>query len=549
MGRRRSTQVADVLIVGGGTSGGVAGKHLAEAGLKVICLEQGDWVERSAFAGDKIEYEILGSKRWHPNPNVRENREDYPCECSDADLPVLMYAGVGGTSLLFGGVWSRLTPSDFRARTLDGVADDWPLDYDELVPFYEQVEHEVGVAGVSENPAYPSGYRPPLPAHPINKAGRKAAEGMNRLGWHWWPAYQGIPSREHGNQANCVRYGVCMLGCPEGAKASTDITHWAVAVRRGAQVVTGARVVEITLNERGLANGAVYIDRDGKERFQAALTVILAANGVGTPRLLLLSTCKRFPEGLANSSGLVGKHLMLHPVMKVIGQYEDTIDEWVGLSGGDIESMQFYDTDSSRGFVRGSKWLLQGSIGPLDALALWTAGEGRREEIWGDAFAPKILATVGHHMSWTIMPEDLPEESNTVTLDSALKDSDGIPAPKIRYRYSANTRRILEFNVARAREAHQAAGATKTWVVGLDVESGHGAMGQAHLLGTARMGADSETSVVDRFGRTHDVPNLYIVDGSVFVTSSANNPTGTICALAKRTAAHICEHARLQEAV
>ena len=177
---------------------------------------------------------------------------------------------------------------------------------------------------------------------------------MNRLGWHWWPAYQGIPSREHGNQANCVRYGVCMLGCPEGAKASTDITHWAVAVRRGAQVVTGARVVEITLNERGLANGAVYIDRDGKERFQAALSVILAANGVGTPRLLLLSTSKRFPEGLANSSGLVGKHLMLHPVMKVIGQYDDAIDEWVGLSGGDIESMQFYDTDPAEGSCVGA---------------------------------------------------------------------------------------------------------------------------------------------------------------------------------------------------
>ena len=120
MRRRRRTQVADVLIVGGGTSGGVAGKHLAEAGLKVICLEQGDWVEKSAFAGDKSEYEILGSKRWHPNPNVRENREDYPCECSDADLPVLMYAGVGGTSLLFGGVWSRLTPSDFgRERSTE----------------------------------------------------------------------------------------------------------------------------------------------------------------------------------------------------------------------------------------------------------------------------------------------------------------------------------------------------------------------------------------------------------------------------------------------
>jgi choline dehydrogenase-like flavoprotein len=275
--------------------------------------------------------------------------------------------------------------------------------------------------------------------------------------------------------------------------------------------------------------------------------VILAANGVGTPRLLLLSASRRFPEGLANGSGLVGKRLMLHPVMKVIGRYDDQIDEWAGLAGGDIETMQFYETDTSRGFVRGSKWLLQGSVGPLGALALWTSGEGRREELWGAEFTKKMKSTVGHHMAWVIMPEDLPEESNSVTLDPELTDSNGIPAPKISYRYSENTRRILDFSIARAKEAHEASGANKTWVVGLDVESGHGAMGQAHLLGTARMGDDPETSVVDRHGRAHGVRNLYIVDGSVFVTSSANNPTGTICALAKRTATHICEQAHLQE--
>ena len=542
-----SKEVADVLIIGGGASGGVAGRHLAQSGYDVVCLEQGEWTEASSFPGSKPEYEILGSKRWHPNPNVRGNPEDYPCECTEADLPVQMYAGVGGTSLLYGGVWSRLAPSDFRARTLDGVADDWPISYEELVPFFEQTEREVGASGLPDNPAYPHGYVPPLPAHPINKAGRLAAEGMNRLGWHWWPAYQGIPSQAYGNQAGCVRYGVCMLGCPEGAKASTDITHWRVALRHGAQVVTGARVSQITLDSRGLATGAIYIDRNGNEQFQRALTVILAANGVGTPRLLLLSASSRFPDGLANLSGLVGKRLMLHPVMKVVGQYDEHIEEWVGLAGGDIESMQFYETDPSHDFARGSKWLLQGNIGPLGTLALWTSGEGRNEEIWGNAFTRKMKETVGHHMSWVIIPEDLPDEANSVTLDPELKDSDGIPAPKIRYRYSENTRRILAFNIDRAREAHESAGAKKTWVVGLDVESGHGAMGQAHLLGTARMGDDPETSVVDRFGRAHDVPNLYVVDGSVFVTSSGNNPTGTICALAKRTAAHICAHARLQE--
>jgi choline dehydrogenase-like flavoprotein len=547
MKRTAKPETPDVLIIGAGASGGVVARHLAEAGVKVVCLEQGHWVDEADLPGNTPEYELLGSKRWHPNPNVRANPEDYPCNCSDADLPVQMYAGVGGTSVLYGGVWSRLAPSDFRVRTLDGVADDWPLTYEELVPYFEETEWEVGLSGTPGNPAYPAGYDPPLPAHPINKAGRIAAIGMNKLGWHWWPVYQGIPSRDHGAQAKCVRYGVCMLGCPEHSKASTDVTHWPAAIKYGARLVTGARVSQITLDQQGLASGAIYLDRDGHEQFQPARVVVVAANGVGTPRLLLLSASNRFPDGLANSSGLVGRRLMLHPVMKVVGQYEERVDEWVGLAGGDIESMQFYETDTSRDFVRGSKWLLQGSRGPLDTLELWTSGEGRKEEVWGESFTTKMTSSIGHQMTWVIMPEDLPEVSNHVTLDPVLKDSDGIPAPKITYRYSENTRHILEFNIARAREAHEAAGARKTWVVGLDAESGHGAMGQAHLLGTARMGDDPASSVVDRYGRAHDVPNLYIVDGSVFVTSSGVNPTGTICALAKRTAAHLCWEARLQK--
>jgi choline dehydrogenase-like flavoprotein len=142
-------------------------------------------------------------------------------------------------------------------------------------------------------------------------------------------------------------------------------------------------------------------------------------------------------------------------------------------------------------------------------------------------------------IEWHLLPEDLPEESNCVTLDSALKDSDGLPAPRVHYRRSENTKRIVEFNVARAHEAHQAAGATRTWVSGWANPTGH-------LLGTARMGDDPATSVVDRYGRTHDVPNLYVIDGSVFVTGFAVNPTATICALAKRTVTHLIEHARLQ---
>jgi choline dehydrogenase-like flavoprotein len=162
------------------------------------------------------------------------------------------------------------------------------------------------------------------------------------------------------------------------------------------------------------------------------------------------------------------------------------------------------------------------------------------EDFWGEQFCAKMKASVGHMIQWLVMSEDLPEETNCVSLDPVLTDSDGLPAAKIRYQTAENTKRMVEWNLQRSLEAHAAAGATRAWVTSRNVTPGHN-------LGTARMGDDPETSVVDRFGRAHDVPNLYIVDGSVFTTSTGVNPTGTICALAKRTATYIVDNASRQE--
>jgi choline dehydrogenase-like flavoprotein len=452
-----------------------------------------------------------------------------------------VYSGIGGTAAFFAGVWSRPLPSDFRVRTLDGVAADWPLEYNELHPFFEAIDADVGASGLPGNPAYPApGFNPPLPPHPIHKTGRRMAEGMNKLGWHWWPGYSAIPSQDHRHQKQCVRLGVCRLGCVAGAKGSPDVTHVPDAIRHGARFVTGARVSEITLDEHGLANGAVYF-QEGTEHFQRASVVVVGANAVGTARLLLMSKSNRFPDGLANSSGLVGKNLMLHPFATVVGVYDDFLEDWLGPAGIQIESMEFYETDTSRGFVRGSKWHVMGTGGPLEMLTRWRVGEGvRDEEFWGEQFAGKMKRSVGHCIDWTIHAEDLPEESNYVTLDPELKDSDGLPAPKVYYRTSENTKRIFDFALDRALESHEAAGAAKAWVVSRNFTSGHN-------LGTARMGNDPETSVVDRFGRAHDVPNLFVIDGSVFPTSTATNPTATICALAMRTAMHIVNKARNQK--
>lgn len=519
--------IADVLVIGAGASGSVAAKEFAEQGFTVVCLEQGDWTPPSAFAGDKPEWELVKQKDWHANPNVRAQPSDYPVNASESAVNPLMYNGVGGSTVLYAAHWVRFAPSDFRVKTLDGVADDWPFTYADLQPYYERLDRQIGVSGLSDDPAFPSGAAYPLPPLPIGKIGLKAAEGMDKLGWHWWPGPQAIPSREYQHRPACVRYGTCFSGCPQGAKGSTDLTHWPLALAAGAHLVTGARVSRITTDSKGLATGAVYTDREGVEHRQKASVVILAANAIGTARLLQLSTSAEFPDGLANSSGLVGKRLMMHPYAAVSGTYEDNLESWLGPAGSSIQSMQFYESDPSRGFVRGGKWNCMPGGGPLGMRAGYSGAPV--DTAWGNNFHVNLKASLGHTFEWGIIAEDLPDESNEVRLDTTLTDSDGIPAPRVIYRNSENTRRLIDFHIERATEAHLAAGALSTTSSKLLRDCGW------HLMGTARMGADATTSVVNEFGQTHDVPNLYIIDGSVFVTSSGGNPTATIMAVALRS--------------
>lgn len=539
--------VADVLIIGAGATGGVAALELARAGFEVVCLERGSWTPRAEFLGATEGWELGSQRRWHPNPNVRQAPADYPIDVTESDVNPLMYNGVGGSTILYGAQWTRMMPSDFRVRSLDGVADDWPISYEDLERYYDRVDEAVGTSGLAGDPAYPEMRPYPQPPLPMGKIGARAAAGMDALGWHWWPGANAIASRHRPGREVCVRRGTCQTGCPEGAKASFDITHWQEAVRRGVRLVTEAHVSQITVDARGLADGAAYFDADGVERHQRAAVVILAANGVGTPRLLQLSSSRRFPDGLANSSGMVGRRLMIHPYAAVNGVYDEDLESWLGPAGHSIVSMQFYETDASRGFVRGGKWQVMPAGGPLGHRSGYSGRPDDNGRIpdpldaWGEAFHREIAKKFGRSFEWGIIAEDLPDEENRVLLSDTLVDSDGLPAPKIVYTTSENTRRMLAFHVERLREAHLAAGAIETHDTPLMRDCGW------HLLGTARMGQDPATSVVDSYGKSHDVPNLYLMDGSTFVTSSGMNPTATIAALALRATERLIAERREQQ--
>jgi choline dehydrogenase-like flavoprotein len=361
---------------------------------------------------------------------------------------------------------------------------------------------------------------------------------MNEMGWSWWPAPNAITQKPMHGLVPCGRLGTCENGCQNGSKAQADITHWPYALRNGATLITGARVREITLDSGGRADGATFLDTDGREHHIRAEVVIMAANGIGTPRILQLSTSARFPDGLANSSGLLGRNLMLHPTAMGVAVYDEPLTTFRGPAGQNVHSYEFYETDESRGFVRGAKWVTMPSGGPLITSLLIPAEDGHPPT--GQTLLDGVRRMTGHTLLVPIISEDLPSTDNRVELDDVLTDSSGLPAPRITYRRDQNNIDLINFHLARCGEALEASGAREVMLLPVMEDQ------PGHLLGTARMSTDPSSSVVDPWCRTHDVPNLYIIDGSVFVTSGGVNPTNTIAAIALRAVTGLVERAAEQ---
>jgi choline dehydrogenase-like flavoprotein len=513
--------IVDVLIIGSGASGAAVAWSLAETRMKILCLEQGEWIKPSDFPSNGRDWEARRFSDFDISPNRRGRVTDYPINDDDSAMKIANFNGVGGGTIMFTAHFPRMHPSDFRVRTLDGVADDWPIDYFALDPFFAENDRMMGVAGLAGDPAYPP-HQPPMPPVPLGRTGTRYAQAMNRLCWHWWPSDIAIATTAYEGRAPCINIGHCTPGCAQGAKASVDITYWPHALRAGVELRTRCRVREITLDEHGMVAGAIYYDPDGIERFQPAQVIILACNGIGTPRLLLNSVSGRYPNGLANSSGLVGRNLMLHPWPQVRGYVADELDGGRGPMTV-MWSKQFYETDPSRGFVRGYTLQFHRGTSVVNE-AVTSAAAGQLP--WGRNHHRVFRSMLNHRVGIGIACEDLPEERNRVTLDPVLKDSHGVPAPRVEYRISENTRRMMEHGIARASEILREAGATNLYTSRTVLNS------PGHLLGTCRMGNNPERSVVNAWGRCHDAKNLFIVDGSVWVTSGGVNPTATIQAVA-----------------
>jgi choline dehydrogenase-like flavoprotein len=517
----------DVLVIGAGAGGAAVSARLAEHGLSVVCLEQGDWVDRDQLPKNHLDWEVRGRRYWNPNPNYRRWPADYPITNLGEDpVDTYFYNAVGGSTIGFGGIYWRMLPSDFCTKSLDGFGVDWPLSYADLAPYYRQNELIIGMSGLAGDPTGPERDELPFPPVAMGKLGRTWAKAFHKLGWYWWIQDCAITTRPFGeHRTGCVDRGFCAFGCPSRALATVDVTYWPLALERGVELRTQARVREITVNRQGLATGAVYYDAAGNLQEVRAPLVVLSGGGLGTPRLLQMSTSTAFPNGLANSSGLVGKNLMVHVQALVTGRFEEPTGSDHGAWGGTVCSREFYETSTQNDFVRG--FTLGGHRG-------WsTLNTALQVAPWGAGHHASLEKHLNHEGAVYVLGDDEPEETNCVELDWDNLDSFGLPGLRTNYTLSPNSKALGYEGIRRAHEMLDAAGAVDARDSGLSPIFGW------HLMGTARMGSDPTTSVVDSDQRSHDVRNLFIVDASVLPTGGSVNPTNTIQALALRASDRI----------
>ena len=542
----------DFVIIGSGASGGVLAKELSTAGFDVVVLEQGPYRVASDFSHDEmkvmIQNEMTSHPLWKDPQTFRQNSfEKATVRQSGGPPPALYSRGVGGSSVHFTANYWRMRPIDFKERSLLGPISgtgfsDWPVSYEELEPYYTRVDWEIGVSGAPGPFDAPRSRPFPMPPLPVKSSGVLLEKGAKKLGLHAQPAPMAILSKPHNNRPACVHCGFCMgFGCEANAKSSTLAAMIPLAEATGrCEIRPLSTVFRIETNEAGRVTEVAYIDAKGLQQAQKAKAVIVAANGGETPRLLLMSESSRFPGGLANSSGLVGKYLMANGHSLANAFFDEPLNEHKSVQVTRIIH-DFYENDPARGFYGGggidARAFIQGS--PVLFAETGLPPDAPR---WGKAHKDLLRHNFTRRLALLNSTTSLAQETNNITLDPDLKDAVGRPAMRVTYRDHDDDLAMMGFMQDRAVEILEAAEANTIWrdpVIPQDV--------LAHLLGTCRMGNDPKSSVVDPFHRSHDVSNLFICDGSSLVTSGRGQPTMTIQALAFRAAEHITNFARRGE--
>ena len=535
-------ETVDFVIVGSGAAGGILAKQLSTRGHSVVVLEMGPRLGPADFSHDEFAVLLNGAMTPRTPFTWRQTEAD---EAKPNAGGVFRAGVVGGSSVHFTANLWRLHEIDFIERSRLGAIPganlaDWPIGYADLEPYYTMVDWEMGVSG-EPSPFDPPRSRPyPMPPLPVKSSGVLFDRGCARLGLRSQPTPMGILSRPFNGRNACQHCGWCLaFGCEYGAKSSTLAAMIPVAEATGkCEIRPQSYVRRVETDARGRATGVIYFDADKREHFQPARAVILSANGLETPKLLLMSTSSRFPNGLANASGYVGKYLMFNGYTQTFGLFEHPLNEYKSVQDTRM-THDFYDSDPRRGFYGGggidARYGSYPIIFGLGGLPPGSPGWGSEYKRMIAEYFTRTMVSAGHTTS-------LPVETNSITLDPALKDDWGLPALRITYQDHPDDIRIMQFMIDKSREILDAAGAKRVWGQDAGVQNG-----SAHFLGTCRMGTDPQSSVIDPDHRTHDVPNLFLCDGSSMVTSGRGQPTMTIMALAFRAGERIAELARRGE--
>lgn len=554
-------KATDVVIVGLGAVGGIAALPLALGGIDVIGLEAGTWLTKRDFAPD----ELKNNFRAWPQAVQKANQE-IPTHRPTASSPTSprpdfhpMMNAVGGTSLHYWAQSWRLNPWDFHvvsdtkrrygaSRIPKGsTVEDWPFGLEELEPYYDQVEYEIGVSGVAGNiegkidrrgNIFEGSRKRDYPMPPLRGAGFTdlMAAAARTLGWHPFPGPAAINSERFQNRSPCMYHGYCDRGgCHVDAKNSTAITTIPKAQATGRlEVITRAHVTRVEVDSNGRVSGVTYVT-DGTEYFQPARVVLVASYTYENVRLLLLSKSKAYPNGLSNNRGQVGRHYFSHAQTAwVTALFPWNTNSWYGLPAQGTAVDDWADDNFDHGgldFIGGGNLWVYSDRQPISAASMSTFGKTRS---WGSEWKAFVIENIDRTNSAYLQKTTLPYEDNYLDLDPAVKDPLGMPVCRITADYKDNERKLATFIQDKMEQWYKAAGA-------IAIERAPiGSMGPTtHAYGGTRMGDNPETNVVDRFGFSHEVPNLGVLGASVMGTSGARNPTLTAQALAWRTGEHL----------